>query len=571
MVLFILLGWMLSTFGREVSAQEIDVAEIATTEIVAQEEFVHKEPKRFRFKELPKPEIITEEEEEPPLPVDAGPTFLLEDITLEGNEVYSDEDLAPFILPLVGQKVNFRDLRAMIQLITNHYRSNGYITSRAFLPPQRIEDGKVKIRVLEGKIKNVFVEGNRYFNDRSYHDVIPKGAEEAFRYQSLEQGITKLNRHPDRFVKAYLTRGLEPGTSDIILKTKERVPVSLYYEFHNRGSKFTHRARHILNFAHRSLLGFGDTFRASFPMAEEGTIRGFTVQYSLPLVRTNTTLSFYGSFVKSKLVKSLKTREIGGKSTSLGMGLNQSIIQGTRLNFDVAAGFDLKDSKIFVGENKISFDRMRGFRIGPRISLRHKKGKTSVSVDAHVGIPNFLGGSASVDSNASKFDSGGRYVYYTADIYHVQKLNFRSLLVLHARAQLSHHPLTSLEQFRGGGAFSVRGYPESDFSGDYGFLTSAELRVPPVFIPESWKIPIVKRSFRQSVRLIGFIDAAKIFIKKRADEATKKDKLLLGTGFGVSADLGNKFSVDFSLGFPFGESSNNNEGKQVHLAVRGGF
>ena len=47
-----------------------------------------------------------------------------------------------------------------MQTITNFYRNNGYILSRALLPPQHVTNGIVHIRILEGYISSAKVQGD---------------------------------------------------------------------------------------------------------------------------------------------------------------------------------------------------------------------------------------------------------------------------------------------------------------------------------------------------------------------------------------------------------------------------
>ena len=60
----------------------------------------------------------------------------------------------------VGNEVTINDLIGMANAITEHYQKNGYISTTAYLPPQKVEDGNVEIVVLEGKYGNIKIEGN---------------------------------------------------------------------------------------------------------------------------------------------------------------------------------------------------------------------------------------------------------------------------------------------------------------------------------------------------------------------------------------------------------------------------
>ena len=49
---------------------------------------------------------------------------------------------------------------AITERINNIYRTAGYHLSRAIVPPQDIKDGRIRIRVIEGRITEIALNGN---------------------------------------------------------------------------------------------------------------------------------------------------------------------------------------------------------------------------------------------------------------------------------------------------------------------------------------------------------------------------------------------------------------------------
>jgi len=551
-------------------AQETDeVINRGSDELVSQMDAFRKGPDRIPVEEEEAPEIEVEEEKPPAKP--EGPRFTLKQIRWEGNQVFSDKTLSVYAQPFEGKEVSFSEIQKMTQLVTNHYRSQGYVISRAYIPPQRVEDRTVTIQIIEGKIGSIFVEGNEFFKSKLYKDAIHLAKLDVFRYQDLEESLFYLNQKPDRKAKAYLIPGLEPQTSDIILKAKEELPFHLKYEFHTRGTKFTHRPRHVISATHNNPFGMGDSLTTSLSIAEEGAFVGGSYLYTFPIEKTLTTLSISQGHARSRLVKKFKGLEIEGKSFSLTPRVTQTVARSMRFKADMDLSFEIKDSKTSVNNLKLSHDRMRVVRVGPRMSYRDKWGRTLLNGDFRVGIPNILNGLKKIDDRASKKNAGGEFTAYNASLVRIQNLPFQSLLILRGVTQWTWDTLASLEQFRGGGAFSVRGYPESEATGDYGYNWSAEIRVPPPFVSRYWKIPFTKRTWRNSIRFLGFIEGAKTFNHQRALPSTVKDHFLLGTGFGLQVDLGKSLQLELGWGFPIGDdSSDRKDSGQIHLSIRAG-
>ena len=545
-----------------------NVSDEARDQLISQAEIFRKESPPQKNPEE-KPEIIEEKKKEEPAQA-AGASFFVKKIDLEGNTIFSYDQLKKYLTPYEDQKVSFDNIKKVAQQITAHYRSKGFTTSRAYVPPQEITNNVVTINVVEGKVGRVFIENNRYFKNILYTDAIHIRRDRIFQYRDIETSLYYLNDKPDRKAKVYLMSGDQPSTSDLVLKAEEKNPLHMQYEFNNRGTTLTHHARHILSMTHNNLLGLGDTFNAGLAMAEEGAFTGGSFGYALPIEKTRTTLGLDASVSRSRIVKDLKPLDVKGQSWNITPSVTQNFVRSLRLSLDGFLGLEIKDSKTTISDSKINFDRMRVLKLGPRLTVRDAYGKTFVSGDFHVGIPNFLGSLDNNDPRASRNGTGGEFTYFTFRLSRVNRLPFSSFMVLRGNLQTTRDSLTSLEQYRLGGAYTVRGYPESSASGDYGFNFSSELNIPVPFVSQNSSIPKIKKRWVDALRLVGFIDGGKTYILERYAPTTEKDHFLLGAGFGLRVNLNEYFSVQSDFGFPIANDSEEDP-MQVHLSVRCGF
>ncbi len=513
---------------------------------------------------------ISIEEDQPQPSGEEGPPLMVRTIYFEGNTIVPESAFREYAAPFENQKTSFARLKEFTQIVTNHYRSLGYTTSRAYLPPQTVQDDTVTVKIIEGKIGTIHVEGNKTFKDSVYRDAIHLRRDRVFRYQDLESSLYFLNQQPDRKAKAFLIAGAEPTTSDIILKAEDSSPFHASYEFSNRGTVLTHRARHVTTLTNDNFFGHGDIMNGAFSTTEEGALNAVSGGYAFPILSTDTLLSMDGSYADTMIVKHLKSLEIKNESRTVTPGILQTIRRDPSFIAELFAGFEIKDSKTLVDDEKTSFERMRVLRVGPRLTFQGPDSRTVFAADAHAGIPNILGGSSEGDVNLARPGSSGQFVYYTANLTRIQKAPWSSYLILRAGGQYAFDTLPSLEQFRAGGAYSVRGYPESDSSGDRGYNLSAELSVP-LPAPKEWRVLRTKKRWRDAMRLVGFLDAAKTYNKVRFTEDAVKDRFLLGTGVGVRMNLDRTFSLQCDTGWPIGDSSTEKDRRQTHLSVRAGF
>lgn len=552
-------------------AQADEASRAAARETTSPAETFARERERTApaFKE--KPEIVSEEEKEETVPADEGPFIILKWIHFEGNTIFSEKEFEKYSARYVGQKVSLAGLKTLARDITNHYRLQGYITSRAYVPPQDIVGDTLTIRIVEGLIDRIWVKGNRFFASHLYTGALRIPKDRPFRYGDLENDLYFLNLKPDRKTRGYLIAGEKPGASDIMLTAEETLPVHLSYEFNNRGTKLTHRPRHLIHLDYNNFLGQGDSLWTTTSLAEEGAFGAGAWAYTFPLDTLRTQLHFDGSYSKSLLVKHLKPFEVAGESLLVSPGLTRSLVMTPGFTFDAYLGFEIKDSKTLIDDLKTSFDRLRILRTGPRFTWQDPRGRTFLNGDVHWGIPDFLGSNSEVDENASRPNAGGEFLTYTVDLARLQRLPWQSFLLLRGGAQLTNDDLPSPEQFRIGGAYTVRGYPESDSVGDYGYNFSSELNIPSFFLPKEWEVPFQNRKWRDSLRLVGFVDGGAAYFRERTFEGEVKKRFLLGTGFGVRLDLGRTFSLQLDLGWPLGDKSTDEDQWQAHLALRAGF
>lgn len=567
--ILVVLGLCLAIATPARSAEDADFAS-ADTNIASQIEILKNQNKKTIA--LPPPVSIEEKTSQEPDSKPSEGKLLVKKIVFEGNQILSATDLSAVTREAEGQSLTFDELKAVAAKVTALYRSRGYLISRAFLPPQKIQSGIVIIQILEGKAGKIKVEDNRWFKDKIYERFFKNlNTDNPFQYSDLESSLYFLNEKEDRRAKAYLEPGQEPGTTDITLKAQEKFPLHLSYEFNNRGSRFTHRARQMAHLRHTNLFGFDDVLNAGFSLAEQSAFQAAWTQYVLPIQQTGTELGLNWSYARTHLAKHLRNFNIEGRYFEITPNITQSIIRRRTFSFDWSAAFEIKDSKSTVANLKTSFDRMRVIKTGPRLTHQDRWGKTIFSADTHVGLGNFMGSLESDDPNASRNGAGGSFVYYSGSLARFNRLPLNSFLILRAEAQWSPVTLTSLEQFRAGGMYSVRGYPESDSAGDRGYVTSAEINFPVPLIPKDLKMPGIRKKYSEVFRLAGFYDLGATENRSRQTPAEVKNHFLMGAGFGVRVNLDQYLSMVIDFGYPVGDESTDKDQPQIHFSVKAGF
>ncbi|MNO56472.1 Heme/hemopexin transporter protein HuxB precursor [compost metagenome] len=84
----------------------------------------------------------------------------LRKVRFEGGTVFPLSELREHYQPLIGREVTLGQLQQFTQRLTERYRQEGYLLSYAYLPPQDIAEGRVRVVLVEGYIHDVDLEGD---------------------------------------------------------------------------------------------------------------------------------------------------------------------------------------------------------------------------------------------------------------------------------------------------------------------------------------------------------------------------------------------------------------------------
>ena len=102
------------------------------------------------------------------------------------SEILTKEEINKLVQPIVGKNVFIEDIQKVIDSINNLYAEKGFVTARAFLPEQTVENGNIYIALTESKIGSITVEQNRWTKDGYITSRLPQKEGELFDIVELE-------------------------------------------------------------------------------------------------------------------------------------------------------------------------------------------------------------------------------------------------------------------------------------------------------------------------------------------------------------------------------------------------
>ena len=144
---------------------------------------------------------------------------------------------------------------------------------------------------------------------------------------------------------------------------------------------------------------------------------------------------------------------------------------------------------------------------------------------------------------------------------HMLPAFFSSYIILSGQGQYTPDKLTNPKRLLLGGAYSVRGYPESDAGGDYGFNTTAELRTPCFIIPGTIKLK--NGRLKDLFQMAFFTDMGTVY------NHGGKESFLAGSGLGLRMTAGRDFTGRIDFAWPMGVKAVDEESNdfQAHFSL----
>lgn len=173
----------------------------------------------------------------------AGPKFEVEKYQIAGNTI-----LPPLVIGAAlksatgafGTNVTFGGVQAAMSELLQAYRARGYVTVSVGLPKQKLTNATVKLQVTEGRLAQINVTGNHYFSSNNIARALPSLHTDTFLNGLIFQAeLNRANGNQDRQIYPVISPGAEPGTTDLKLQVKDRMPMHGKVELNNENSPGT--------------------------------------------------------------------------------------------------------------------------------------------------------------------------------------------------------------------------------------------------------------------------------------------------------------------------------------------
>lgn len=488
--------------------------------------------------------------------------FELKDVRIEKPTAFTRDQLRDIYAPYLGRTITLDVAYIIAGAITERYRNAGYFLSLAYVPPQKIGDGIVTIKVAEGYVASVKFDEQVASQSVVQEYIDQLKAKKPLKSKDMESFLLRLNDLPGvafTGVLAALEKG-EEGAVELILTAKDK-DGSGSFNFDNNGSRFLGPNQASLSYS-ASLLPLMQTSVSSLSSLPGDELKYATLNHSLTLA-PDFTAEFLGGYTKAKPGYTLKPFEVESSSTFFGGSLNYQWIRQRQENLALKFTVDSRDSVTDILNTPLTRDNIRALRINATYDTMDSwQGYNIISTTLSRGIDG-LGSSKEGEANLSRGEATPDFTKAELSLTRLQGIDEDWSLFMTAAFQRASGALYSAEEFGYGGQAFGRAFDPSEIIGDHGAAGSLELRYGGW---SDWQTITLSPYAFYDIGVVWNDDIAQV---NRESGASAGFGIRASSDIGMTGDIGLAFPLTREVGTPiYGQ---NDKGPRILLQIGQSF
>lgn len=405
---------------------------------------------------------------------------------VDGNTLLPAETIAAIVKPFTGKARDFGDVERALEALEAAYHERGFNVVQVALPEQELNQGVVRLQVVETRIGKVRIEGNHFFDNANIRASLPGLREgETPNIGRVSSSLKLANENPAKKTTLQLQAADKDDEIDALLKVVDEKPWRIDASLDNTGNKSTGDHRLTVQYQNANLMDRDQVLSLQYTTTVEkpNQMSVYGIGYHAPLYALGDSLDLFASYsdVDSGTVSvGLLDLLVSGKGTVAGIRYNHNLLRVGDYESKLIYGFDYKayqDSVLQQGVQLGNDVTVHPLSLGYAGTWTMPQGVADFNISALHNIPGGdRGGSA--DFNAVRTGASASYNMLRMAANYSRALPDDWQMRLAFSGQYTHDMLVPGEQFGAGGASSVRGFDEREIANDSGRTTNAELYTP---------------------------------------------------------------------------------------------
>lgn len=470
------------------------------------------------------------------------PRFEISRFVVEGNTLLSGEEIDKRVAPYVGAQKDFSDVQRALEALQDAYQDSGYGAVQVVLPEQVLEQGVVRFRVIEAKVRKITVEEAKFHDEANVRAVAPALKEgQTPRLRDIAAQMRVGNENLSKQTTLLMKTGEQEGEVDATLKVADVKPQKAFVSLDNTGSKESGNYRLGVGYQHANVRNRDELFTFQYITSPEGgddvTVVG--AGYRIPIYQWAGTVELIAGYSDVDTANVQNLFDATGKGTIFGARYNQ-FLPKVREDYEhrLSLGIDYRAFKAdvqLVGGGAVPVPDVTlhpvSLTYSGRLQLREAEAGFYVSAARNIPGGNdgddsdFRGLRASADADYTVFRYGANYSRVFPGDWQL-----RAILL----GQYTDDALVAYEQFGAGGADSVRGFKERELFNDKGYRAMLEAYTP------GWSAALGGDAVR--LRGLVFYDFAQLS-RNDALPGEIRDEYISSAGFGLRLSVGENLSA----------------------------
>lgn len=460
-----------------------------------------------------------------------GPCISISKIIVEGVTALSKKTIDHIIQPYQGQCIDSQSIELIMTNLTAAYLSQGYATTRIYLPEQDLKSGVLRLNVEEGKLAELRLT-DAAKGTISLKTAIIAAEGKLLNLRDLEQALDQINRLQSNHASMNIYPGNNAGESIVEFNNQQRKRLNGYFVYDNHGQDATGRNQAALGLSLDNPLGLNDLINISYNRSlpfkhDRQDSYAASAFYAVPLgyqtVSLSASRSEYDSMVNTQfnqLHSNGKTNTYSGRLDSLlYRGMDNQLRANIALNHKDTQSF-LEDLKLDVSSRKLSV-----LDVGINYSDLLFSGVFNINLGYSRGLDilNALKDPANLAKEMPKAQFE-KMIYGLSYFKPFVMRGHDFSISSNFTGQYAFNPLYGSEQYSIGSLYSVRGFNQSSISGDSGYSIKNNLNLNKVYRLNG--SPLIAKYY------LGF-DYGKVENKENSNMVGELSSITLGSGFNI--------------------------------------
>jgi hemolysin activation/secretion protein len=451
--------------------------------------------------------------------------FLVRSIQIAGNTRFDTAILHALVADAEGQSLTLAQLHERVARITRYYQAHGYPLARAIIPQQLMEEGNVRVEIIEARYGKVVAQNSSRVRDPLIEATLASlQSGQVISQDTLDHALLLLSDLPGVATNATLKPGEAVGTSDLVVGTTPLAMVSGSAAVDNYGNRFTGRARlggtvNVIDPLHQ-----GDTLSLS-GLTSGSDMQYGRLAYDAVLNGEGTRVGAAYSALHYKLGDPLSALDAHGTAEVTSVWAKQPLVRSADVNVYGQLQYDYFKLDDHIDATAIKTDRHSNngtaSLLGDVRDAWLTGGVTSWTASMTAGQLGF-DYAAAQSADEATVRTEGRYLKWNAALYRLQHIDAVNSLYLVVSGQWANRNLDSSQKVLAGGPYTVRAYDMGAIAGDSGYQETVEFRH---LLPIAWQ---------GQWQTLVFFDSAQVTINKDRTVPGKNATTLSGAGVGLN-------------------------------------